>query len=225
MGATGVLRIVDVHGTQTVDTHHAVELVEYAVQIMDDVVAGIAHMAGVQTNAQLIGQLWTLGGNALDNARQLFKATAHLGALTRHGLEQYRRLLSLKHHLAQRVDNHLNAGVCPLSHMRAGMEVVVVAGQCFQTLQIFRHSLQGKLARPLLSGAGVIGIRGMRHQRSKVVLRHKLAQSRHVIHVKVFCLATARVARKERKGIGTNGQRRLPHCPIALRRRKMTPDR
>ena len=65
----------------------------------------------------------------------------------------------------------------------------------------------------------------MRHQRSKVVLRHKLAQSRHVIHVKVFCLATARVARKERKGIGTNGQRRLPHCPIALRRRKMTPDR
>ena len=182
-------------------------------------------MAGVQTNAQLIGQLWTLGGNALDNARQLFKATAHLGALTRHGLEQYRRLLSLKHHLAQRVDNHLNAGVCPLSHMRAGMEVVVVAGQCFQTLQIFRHSLQGKLARPLLSGAGVIGIRGMRHQRSKVVLRHKLAQSRHVIHVKVFCLATARVARKERKGIGTNGQRRLPRCPIALRRRKMTPDR
>ena len=54
MGTTGVLRIVDVYGTQAVDTHHAVELVEYAVQIMDDVVAGIAHMAGVQTHAQLI---------------------------------------------------------------------------------------------------------------------------------------------------------------------------
>ena len=103
---------------QAIDAHHAVELVEYAVQIMDDVVAGIAHMAGVQTNAQLIGQLWTLGGNPLDNARQLFKATAHLGALTRHGLEQYRRLLSPKHHLAQRVDNHLNAGVGALPHMR-----------------------------------------------------------------------------------------------------------
>ena len=109
--------------------------------------------------------------------------------------------------------------------MRTGVKIVVIAGQCFQTLQIFRHSLQGKLSRPLLSGAGVIGIRGMRHQRSKVVLRHKLAQSRHVIHVKVFCLATARVARKERKGIGANGQRRLSHCPIALRRRKMTSDR
>ena len=225
MGATRVLRIVDVYGMQAIDTHHAVELVEYAVQIMDDVVAGIAHMAGVQTNAQLIGQLWALGGNALDNARQFFKATAHLGALACHGLKQYRRLLSLKHHLAQRVDNHLNADVCPLSHMRTGMKIVVVAGQRFHALQILGHGLQGKLARPLLSGAGVIGIRGMRHQRSKVVLRHKLAQSRHVIHVKVFCLATARVARKERKGIGANGQRRLPHRPIALRRRKMAPDR
>lgn len=65
----------------------------------------------------------------------------------------------------------------------------------------------------------------MSHERAKVVLLHKLAQGRHVIHVKVFCLATARVARKERKGIGANGQRRLPHRPIALRRRKMTPDR
>lgn len=47
MGATRVLRIVAVYGMQAIDTHHAVELVEYAVQIMDDVVAGIAHMAGV----------------------------------------------------------------------------------------------------------------------------------------------------------------------------------
>ena len=162
-------------------------------------------MAGVQTNAQLIGQLWALGGNALDNARQFFKATAHLGALSCHGLEQYRRLLPLKHHLAQRVDNHLNADVGALSHMRTGMEVVVVAGQCFQTLQVLGHCLQGKLARPLFGRTGVVGIRGMRHQRSKVVLRHKLAQGRHVIHVKFFCLATARVARKERKGIGANG--------------------
>ena len=109
--------------------------------------------------------------------------------------------------------------------MRTGMEVVVVAGQHFQTLQVLGHCLQGKLARPLFGRTGVVGIRGMRHQRSKVVLCHKLAQGRHVIHVKFFCLATARVARKERKGIGANGQCRLPHRPIALRRRKMTPNR
>ena len=65
----------------------------------------------------------------------------------------------------------------------------------------------------------------MSHERAKVVLLHKLAQGCHVIHVKVFRLAAARVARKECKGIGANGQRCLPHCPIALRRRKMTPDR
>ena len=149
MGATRVLRIVDVYGMQAIDTHHAVELVEYAVQIMDDVVAGIAHMAGVQTNAQLIGQLWALGGNALDNARQLLKAAAHLGTLAGHGLEQHRRLLALKHHLAQGVDNHLNAGVGALPHMRTGMEVVVVAGQRLHAPQVLCHGLQGKLARPL----------------------------------------------------------------------------
>ena len=65
----------------------------------------------------------------------------------------------------------------------------------------------------------------MRHEWAKIVLFHKLAQGRHIIHVKVFRLAAARVARKECKGIGANGQRRLPHCPIALRRRKMTPNR
>ena len=109
--------------------------------------------------------------------------------------------------------------------MRTGMEVVVVAGQRFHATQVLCHGLQGKLARPLFGRAGVIGIRGMSHERAKVVLLHKLAQGRHVIHVKVFRLAAARVARKECKGIGANGQRRLPHCPIALRRRKMTPDR
>ena len=55
---------------------------------------------------------------------------ANSRALARHGLEQHRRMLALKHHLAQRVDNHLNAGVGALPHMRTGMEVVVVAGQC-----------------------------------------------------------------------------------------------
>ena len=45
----------------------------------------------------------------------------------------------------------------------------------------------------------------MRHEWAEVVLLHKLAQGRHVIHVKVFRLATTRVARKECKGIGANG--------------------
>ena len=89
--------------------------------------------------------------------------------------------------------------------MRAGMEVVVVTGQRLQTLQVLSHGLKGKLARPLFGRTGVIGIGGMRHERAEVVLRHKVTQGRHVVHVEVFCLATARVARKERKGIGANG--------------------
>lgn len=45
----------------------------------------------------------------------------------------------------------------------------------------------------------------MSHERTKIVLFHKFTQGGHVIHVKVFCLAAARVARKECKGIGANG--------------------
>ena len=63
---------------------------------------------------------------------------------------------------------------------------------------------KANFARPLFGRAGVIGIRGMSHKRAKIVLFHKLAQGRHVIHVKVFRLAAARVARKECKGIGAN---------------------
>ena len=45
---------------------------------------------------------------------------------------------------------------------------------------------------------------GHEHKRAKIVLFHKLAQGGHVIHVKVFRLAAARVACKECKGIGAN---------------------
>ena len=89
--------------------------------------------------------------------------------------------------------------------MCAGVEVVVVAGQRFHAPQVLRHGLQGKLARPLFGRTGVVGIGGMSHKRAKVVFLHKLAQGRHVIHVKIFRLAAARVARKECKGIGANG--------------------
>ena len=89
--------------------------------------------------------------------------------------------------------------------MCAGMEVVVVAGQRFQTLQVLGHGLKGKPTRPLLGRAGVVSIGCMRHERAKVVLSHKLTQGRHVTHIEVFRLATARVARKERKGVGANG--------------------
>ena len=89
--------------------------------------------------------------------------------------------------------------------MRAGVEVVIVAGQCFQTLQVLGHCLQGKLARPLFGRTGIVGIGGMSHEWAKIILRHKVTQGRHIIHVKVFRLAAARVARKECNGIGANG--------------------
>lgn len=64
MGAAGILGVIDVHGAQALDTHHTIELVKHTVKIADDVIAGVIHMAGVQTHAQLGRQLGALVGNA-----------------------------------------------------------------------------------------------------------------------------------------------------------------
>lgn len=56
-----------------------------------------------------------------------------------------------------------------------------------------------------LAEQGIVGIGGMRHEWAKIILRHKVTQGRHIIHIKVFRLAAARIARKERKGVGANG--------------------
>lgn len=47
MGAAGVFGVIDMHGAQALDTHHAIELVEHTVKIVDDVITGIIRMAGV----------------------------------------------------------------------------------------------------------------------------------------------------------------------------------
>lgn len=62
MGAAGVLGVIDMHGAQALDTHHTIELVKHTVKIVNDVIAGVIHMAGVQANAQLGRQLGALVG-------------------------------------------------------------------------------------------------------------------------------------------------------------------
>ncbi len=47
MGAAGILGVIDVYGAQALDTHHTIELVKHTVKIVDDVIAGVIHMAGV----------------------------------------------------------------------------------------------------------------------------------------------------------------------------------
>ena len=139
MSAARILGIVEVHGTQAVKADHAVELVQNAVQIMDDVVARVAYMARIHANAQAAIKFRTARHNALDNSRDLLKAATNFCTLARHGLKQDAGGLTLKHHLAQGLDNELDAALGALAHLRTGMEIVVLTGQHLHALQVLRH--------------------------------------------------------------------------------------
>ena len=65
--------------------------------------------------------------------------------------------------MAQGVDNELDAGIDPLTHMCAGMEIVELPGQRLHALQVLGHGLERELARPFLGGTGVVRVGRMRH--------------------------------------------------------------
>ena len=164
MRPAGILGVVDVNGAKTRSPHHTVELSQHAVEIVHDIVSGIAHMAGIEAYTQAAVQLGPARTHRIDNRRELFKAASHLGTLARHGLEQHARALPLKHHLTQRIGDELDAVLDALAHMGARMEVIVIARQRLHTTQVFPHRLERELACTLFSRAGVIGIGSVRHE-------------------------------------------------------------
>ena len=212
------------NGMQASDPHDAVELVENAVEVMDDVVTRIAHVAGVEAHAEFATELGTAGGNALDDPRKFLETASHLGPLARHGLEEHAGRLPFEHDLAERIDDKLDAGVDPLPHVRPGMEVVVVARKRLEPFEILVHGLERELAGALLGRAGVVGIGGVRDEFAEPVLIHEVDEPRDVSRVEFLGLAAARVAGEERKGVRPDRDRRLPHRGIAFGRGQMASD-
>lgn len=169
------------NGAKTRSPHHAVELSQHAVEIVHDIVSGIAHMAGIEAYTQAAVQLGPARMHRIDNRRELFKAASHLGTLACHGLEQHARALPLKHHLAQRIGNELDTALDALAHMGSRMEIIIIARQCLHTAQVFPHRFERELARTLLGRARVIRIGSMCHKRAKRMLGHERAQRGHIV--------------------------------------------
>ena len=87
-GGAHVETVVEVDGMEVGQPDHAIELVKDAVEVIDDVVAGIPDVAGIETDAELF-----LAVHAVDDGGELFEAASDLRALARHGFQENQRLL------------------------------------------------------------------------------------------------------------------------------------
>lgn len=85
---------------------YAVELLQHAVQIVDDIIARIMDVAGVETDSQAAVIL-----DLVNNRRDLLEAAANLGALARHRLQRdvHVRLLRVPQHFIQALRNAVNS--------------------------------------------------------------------------------------------------------------------
>ena len=113
------------HRAEAFEPHHAVELSKHAVQVVHDVIARIAHVACIETDAKVSRELGTSRLHTLDDGGKLLKAAPHLSSFARHGLKKHARAHALKHHPAKHPGDELDAALHTLAHVRAGMEVVV----------------------------------------------------------------------------------------------------
>ena len=218
VGTAGILGVVDVHGLEAIESHHAVELGKNAVEVVHDVVPAVGNMTGIQAHAEHVGprKLGPSRGHPLDDARELLERAAHLSTLARHRLEQHARALPLEHHLAQGIDDELDASVDPLPHVRAGMKVVALPRQRLHALQVLGHRLECELARPFLGRARVVRVGRVRHQTAEPILIQNALQSRHIIEVERLGVAAAWVTREKGEGVRADGPRGLAHGGVAL---------
>ncbi len=215
-----ILRVVKVQRLEPFEAEHAVELLQHTVQILAHVVPAIPHVTRVQAHPQPV----TVGA-ALDNLLELLERATHLAPLAGHRLQQHRRGIIRRQHLVERLTDERDARVCTLPHMTARVEVVVVAGQQLQTLQVLRHRPASEVNYLRLLGAQVHGVGGMGHQPAKAMLAHERSQIGYVLLVHGLRVAASGIAREERECGGSNRDRRLAHREEALGDREVASKR
>ena len=71
VSAKRIQAVIQVDGAQTGKTDDAVKFGENLIQVIDDVIAAIPDMAGIQADTEMVGEL-----NAVDDFPKLFKAAA-----------------------------------------------------------------------------------------------------------------------------------------------------
>src|SRR5699024_10770181 len=95
----------------------AVKLLYHAVEIVDDIVAAVAGVAGVKADPQLVA-----AGDTVVDAGQLLEAAADLRALSGHGLQGDAHRGVRCQDVVQAPDDLADACVHPGSHMRPGVQ-------------------------------------------------------------------------------------------------------
>ena len=188
-----------------------VKFLQDTIQISRNIISSIPDMTGIQTDAKLIGQLYTV-----NNRAQFLKASAHLTAFSRHRLEQNRRRLLRREHLVKCLRNPFDSGIRPLSDMGTRVKIVVIPRRVLHPAQIVRDHLLRKLADILLRCAQIHRVRCMRHQFSKLLLPHQFQQLFHIRRINRFCRTASRISCKKCKCICSQLHCHPPHRRIAL---------
>ena len=80
----------------------------------------------------------------------------------------------------EHVRDHAAAGLHPLAHMAAGVEVVVVSRQSLQHRQVPGHHLRRQSPDALILGAGVHDVGSVGHKGPEAVLLQQHPQPLHV---------------------------------------------
>ena len=169
-------------------------------------------MTGIKADAHLLIKL-----HLAQNRRQLLKAAANLRALACHRFQQNRGMQILMQHTVEQHRYFFYANLSSLLHMAAGMKIIHIPRHIFQHRQIALHHHLRKLQQLFVCCTGVHRIRCVCQNGRKAMLLHQRIQRRRVLGLHSLRLASARIARKKLKRVGTDRQRRFSHRQKALR--------
>ena len=108
--------------------------------------------------------------------------------------------------------------------MAAGVEVVEIAGQVLEALDVVGHRLVRKAPQIFLSGTGIHRVGGMRDKRDDTLIFLVLQEGFDICEVELFRPAAARIAREKGKRVRIEPRRLAPHGEKALGRGQVAAD-
>ena len=164
--------------------------------MLADVVAAVPDVAGVEADTELV-----IVFDAVDDGAQFLKRAADLRALARHRLQEHGRLLVRREHIVELLCDEFDALLSSLPDVAAGVEVVEIAGQVLEALDVVGHRLVCKAPQIFLSGTGIHRVGGMRDKRDDTLIFLVLQEGFDICEVELFRPAAARIAREEGKRV------------------------
>jgi len=186
---------------------------QHPVEVVDQVVAGVVQVAGVEADPHLF-----LQRDAVEDAAEFLEAAPDFAALAGHCFEQHRRVQFRRQHRVELVDDQRDAGLFALSDVAAGVKVVEVARQPLHARQVVKHRFQREIARFRVGRTRVERVGSVRQQLAETVFGGQREKGVDVALVEILGLAAAWVAREELECVGADRQRVAAHAEEAVGR-------